>query len=190
MVQTIISDFSRTILFPKDPISFIELNELHKREVARAKDKNVFALNEEDFILTESLYKLEDFFEINSSILQIYSRFKSKGISLILFTNSYIPTHPDIKEQLSVFDKIVNVGELGSITKKDAAAYKLLTQKYNIIPEESIFIDDDENCLKAAASNGIKTIQFPHIKAFTSAQLFEELSKADTNIELEINKLM
>ena len=190
MVRTVISDFSRTILFPRDPIAFIELNELHKREVAKAKNKNVFALNKEDFILTEALYPLEEFFEINNSILQLYKRLKSKGISVILFTNSFIPTHPDIKEYMAVFDRIVNVTELGNVTKKEAAAYKLLCEKYNIVASEAIFIDDDENCIKAAASNGISTIQFPHIKAFTTVQLYEELNNAVSKIEVEVDKLL
>lgn len=191
MLRTVISDFSRTLIFPKNPISFIELNEIHKNEVAKARNKNVYALNREDFILTERLYPAEEFFELNYPLLNLYKKLKEKNITLVIFTNSYIPTHPDLAEDLSFFDQIINVHDIGDhISKKDTQSYRMLCDKYNIIDSESIFIDDDLACIKAAEQQNIHTFQFPKIKGFTQEQLYEELNRAANEVELEINKLL
>lgn len=190
MIKTVISDFSRTILFPKDPVTFLELNEIHKQQVANILNKNVFALDKDDFTLKESLYRLEDIFEVNTWILDLYKKLKQQGAQLILFTNSYIPSHPDLGEYLNIFDKVINVYDLTKLSKKDPQSYKILCDYLSINPSETLFIDDDSACLKSAQQIGITTIQFPKIKAFTTSQRFEELSNAVAGIEVEVRKLV
>lgn len=56
--------------------------------------------------------------------------------------------------------------------KPDSGIYKTLIERYDLIPEECIFLDDLEANCKAANAQGIRTIQFT-----TKESAVEELKK-------------
>jgi 2-haloacid dehalogenase len=58
------------------------------------------------------------------------------------------------------------------LLKPDPAFFKLLTDRYPVIPEESLFIDDNPVNVEAAKSLGYKVIRF-----HSPDQLRQDLSK-------------
>lgn len=59
------------------------------------------------------------------------------------------------------FDGIVVSGE-EKIIKPDPAIFHLICQRYNLTPETSLFIDDNEKNINAAKALGFHTILFKH----------------------------
>ena len=58
------------------------------------------------------------------------------------------------------FDDRIISGDVG-LAKPDKKIYELAIQKFNLVPENSLFIDDKMENIKGAESVGIKTI---HLK--------------------------
>jgi 2-haloacid dehalogenase len=58
------------------------------------------------------------------------------------------------------------------VCKPDPKIYKILLDRYQLCPEESIFIDDRQDNLETAQKLGIETILFK-----TAEQLRENLKK-------------
>ena len=49
------------------------------------------------------------------------------------------------------------------ISKPDSKLFDIILEKYNLIPEESYFIDDKERNIEEAKKHGIKTYQFSEL---------------------------
>lgn len=90
-------------------------------------------------------------------------------------TNWSAETFPKTYNQypfFKVFEGIV-VSGIEKIVKPDAQIYKLLLNRYKLVAEESLFIDDNEANIKAANKLGFKTIHL----------------KEDVNLKNELQKL-
>ena len=74
---------------------------------------------------------------------------------------------------LTHFDGLLISGE-DNLIKPDAAIYQLAIQRFNLIPEETVFIDDRLENIEAAKKLEFKTIHLTDPK----------------KIELEINKFL
>ena len=98
---------------------------------------------------------------IDASV-KVLSELKDKGILLYVLSNWSAETYPIAEERfdfLRWFDGKIISGEAG-IVKPDHEIYKLLIKKYDINPQNTIFIDDKEENVKAAELLGIKGIHF------------------------------
>lgn len=107
--------------------------------------------------------------------LQIFTQLKQSGkYKLYALTNWSTETWPIALSKfdfLNWFDGIVVSGHEG-IRKPAPAFYQLLLDRYNINPEEALFIDDNLRNVIAAQAMGIESIHF------TSAEeLQKELEK-------------
>lgn len=71
------------------------------------------------------------------------------------------------------FDVLILSHELG-IVKPQKEIYEIAVEKLNVKPEECLFTDDQEDCLKPARKMGMATILFK-----SAPQLKEELQKKD-----------
>lgn len=77
-------------------------------------------------------------------------------------TNWSAETFPIAKQRfafLEVFDGIVVSGEEKMI-KPDPAIFQLLTERYGLVPQHSVFIDDNIKNVTAAQGLGFHAIQF------------------------------
>jgi HAD superfamily hydrolase (TIGR01509 family) len=74
---------------------------------------------------------------------------------------------------LKTFNGLLISGE-DKLMKPDAAIYELAINRFNLIPNETVFIDDKIENIKAAQNLKLKTIHLIDPK----------------NIELEINKFL
>lgn len=150
MITTILSDFSRVILNPKDKNYRGTLNGLHKE------------------LLEENIeYSFFDYFEFNRDILNLYMQLKSK-YSVNIFTTGTIQNRIEVKKEIDqIFEKIFAAGELG-LSKKDPDAYLFIANKLKKKPEEIVFIDDQKENIDSAKNAGLETILYLD---------FDELSK-------------
>lgn len=84
------------------------------------------------------------------------------GLRTYGLSNWSAETFPPIRAKnpfFETFDGIVISSEVG-VCKPDPAIYNILLQRYSLLPEECLFIDDRLDNIEAAAKLGIATIQF------------------------------
>ncbi len=142
MISTILSDFSRVILNPKDKNYTGTLNGLHKE--LSEKNEN---------------YSFFDHFEFNDEILNVYRQLKTK-YSVNVFTTGTIQNRPEVRQVIdSIFDNIYTAKDFG-LDKKLPEAYLFIAKKLNKKPSEILFIDDQEKNIEAAKEAGLSTIHY------------------------------
>ena len=109
----------------------------------------------------------------------VLRRLKAKGYGIYGLTNWSAETFPLIRDTYPVFgefDGIVVSGE-EHLLKPNAAIYHCLLERYNLQPEESIFIDDNADNVAAAKAVGMESVRFAD-----AATLVQQL--AEFGIEL------
>ena len=87
---------------------------------------------------------------------------KQEGYAIYGLTNWSIETFPLVKDKYAIFklmDGIVMSGE-EKVIKPDLKIYHILLNRYQLIPEECVFFDDNINNVTAARNIGIHAIQF------------------------------
>ncbi|MBV9159875.1 MAG: HAD hydrolase-like protein [Candidatus Kaiserbacteria bacterium] len=139
----VLSDFSRTLFYPKDPNYTGGLNALHKKLHAEYGGE----------------YEILNYFEFNTELLNFYRSLK--GIYPVsIFTTDIIQNHPHVRPVLEeTFDHIFSANELG-VDKKTANAYILVSEKIGAAPPDIVYIDDQDDNLSAATDAGMKAIHF------------------------------
>ena len=94
--------------------------------------------------------------------VKILSELKEKRVFLYILSNWSAETYPIAEERfdfLSWFDGKIISGEEG-IVKPDVEIYKLLVKRYSLTPQQTVFIDDKFENIKAAELIGIHGIHF------------------------------
>jgi 2-haloacid dehalogenase len=106
--------------------------------------------------------------------VEIFKELKDKNTyKFYALTNWSAETFPIAQQQfefLKWFDGIVVSGTEKN-RKPFASFYQLLLDRYNIVPQEALFIDDNLRNIQAAAQLGIQTVHF-----LSPAQLKESLT--------------
>lgn len=142
MINTILSDLSRVVLNPKDKNYTGSLNDLHKK------------------VYSSPGFNFHDYFELNEEILNFYQSFKSRDISVDLFTTGSIQNSPEIKNRLEdVFDRIFSAEELG-LEKTQPEAYEFIAANLNVKPSEILYIDDQLINIEAARRADLNVIEY------------------------------
>lgn len=142
MTTTILSDFSRVILNPKDKNYTGTLNGLNKELLE--KNKNYFFF---------------DYFEFNDEILNLYRQLKTK-YSINVFTTGTIQNTPEVMQIINlIFDNIYTAKDFG-LDKKQPEAYLFIAKKLKKRPSEILFIDDQQANIDAAKQVGLSTILY------------------------------
>ncbi len=152
MIRAIISDFSRTLLFPKDKTYEGSLNQLYKD----VKQKEGF--------------KFFEYFEWNQSLEEFYEKLLlEKKIDIYIFTTEKIQEDPEVYPFTQrIFSDVFTVEDTNNLTKDNAEAYRLLALRLELKPEEVLFIDDSEINITAARSAGLNVIQYRNISRLTN----------------------
>ena len=124
------------------------------RAVARSKlDSRAVAMLYE--AVSESLIP-------NRASLDLLSELKENGTPLYCISNLHRATYDALREReefWDVFEGIVVSCEVGLI-KPDPAIFTLLTDRYSLLTNECIFIDDRERNVNAASELGMRTVEF------------------------------
>lgn len=153
MLNTILSDFSRVLLSPKDSSYTGKLNRLHKE----LSEKNEH-------------YPFFEHFVLNEDLLNYYKTLKPK-FSLHIFTTGTVQNHPEVRKIIDpIFDTIFSAEDY-SLHKNAPHAYIFIAKKLNKKPEEMLFIDDKKQNIEAAQKVGVTGVQYKdNERLFTSLQ--------------------
>jgi HAD superfamily hydrolase (TIGR01549 family) len=142
MIKALVSDFSRVLLLPKDTSYLGGLNALHK----------ILSGNDD--------YNLESHFELNQELLDFYKTLGDKKINLYIFTTGSIQEHSLLESKIkNVFKQVFRSVNLG-FEKTDILAYKTISRKIGVNPEEILYIDDNHRNVNTAKEAGMKTIKY------------------------------
>lgn len=115
----------------------------------------------------ESLF-LREFakrYKINQDVIDIVKSLKRQGYKTAILSNTCKP-HADYNTKAGIYDEFplsVLSHKVGMI-KPDSRIYKLTLEKLNAKPKEAVFIDDEEENVKAAEKLGLKGIVFKSAK--------------------------
>lgn len=84
-----------------------------------------------------------------------------EGYRLFCLSNMSVEFYDYLKERevFQYFDGQI-ISALEHVIKPEKEIYEVLIQRYDLVPEESVFIDDLEKNLDAARQLGFKTIHF------------------------------
>lgn len=146
MITTILSDFSRVILNPKDKHYSGTLNGLNKE--LQSKDTN---------------YPFFEHFEFNDEILNLYRQLKAK-YSINIFTTGTIQNRPEVRQIIDpIFEKIYTAKDFG-LDKKQPEAYVFIAEKLNKNLNEILFIDDQVDNIMAAQKARLHTILYTNFQ--------------------------
>lgn len=120
-----------------------------------------------DFGVKKDIFRKEflDYMGFNPATLELAKKLK-KNYKLGLLSNQIEDwLEEKIKEQglNEVFDIIITSYNTG-YAKPDPNIYRVALERFDIKPEECIFIDDRELYLKPARKMGINTIQFKNVE--------------------------
>jgi FMN phosphatase YigB (HAD superfamily) len=143
MYSTILSDFSRVIIKPKDKDYAGALNAIHRALTRKFGEK----------------YNMFEYFEINEKLIDFYASLK-EDYSVNRFTTDMIQNHPLIRPRLeSVFSNIFAANDYG-LSKKDPSAYSFIADKLAVKLEQVIYIDDQEANAEAARRAGMTVLHY------------------------------
>ena len=141
MVNTLLFDFSRVILFPKDKAYIGDLNPLHAE------------------LRKNTGYRFLDYFELNTDLMRFLREIKSK-YELYIFTSGSIQDAPEIQPELrGIFAKVYSAERIG-YSKRDPASYKFIAGDLHKKPDEILFVDDAATNIQAAKTAGLETLLF------------------------------
>jgi putative hydrolase of the HAD superfamily len=133
---------------------------------------------ERNFIKIFFKHWMEMLTPIQENVEVLYD-LKSNGYKLYILSNFIVEAYDFVKNKypfLSLFDGEIISGKV-KVIKPDLEIYQKLINKYNLIPEECIFIDDVRAFLSRAKKLNIKTILFTQ-----TTDLRTELRNLDINI--------
>ena len=142
MIKTVVSDFSKVLLFAKDPNYQGGLNALNKRLLAE-----------------DPSYPFFDHFVLNQQLLDYYLKL-SEIVPVIVFTTETIQDHPAIEPLLAkAVHGVLSAKKLG-LVKTNPAAYSTVSNLVHARPAELLYIDDKEANIQAAEQAGLNTILY------------------------------
>lgn len=147
--------------------------------IKKAEQEFIKKLPEDrDFIVMFFKHWMEMLTPIQGNV-KIVHDLKANGYKLYILSNYIVEAFDYVKNQynfLSLFDgKIISGKE--KVIKPELKIYQKLINKYNLIPEECIYIDDVRIFLSRARRLKIKTIKFSQ-----DTDLRTELRNLDVNI--------
>ncbi|GHU95669.1 hydrolase [Bacteroidia bacterium] len=105
---------------------------------------------------------LESLGEVNKGTLALLADVQAAGYATYGLTNWSAETFAIVRKEhpfFETFNGIVISGE-ENVCKPDPRIYKILLQRYGLLPQECVFIDDRQDNVEAAQGLGIATILF------------------------------
>ena len=96
-------------------------------------------------------------------MLEIIQNLKSKGVGVYGLTNWPAATFTEARRRFKTLAAIDNyvVSSAVKLAKPEPAIYELLLSKYNLKPNECVFIDDRADNVNAAKALGMSGIVYP-----------------------------
>lgn len=141
MIKAVISDFSRVLLSPIDAGYAGGLNALQRELTAKGS------------------YNFWEHFRLNQDLLAFYRDLRAQ-IGVYMFTSEYIQEHPELQPHLDgVFQRVFSGARLG-LKKTDIASYTEIARSIGLLPQQILYVDDNEANCDAARSAGMVVVRF------------------------------
>lgn len=188
MTKNIIFDLGN-VLIKYDPFSFIKqnikvenqenfYNIVFKGEEWEALDRGTITSNEAIIRLSKKIPQeekninklfsnsIQDVLFLDKTNLEYVKSLKSKDYKLYILSNFHKDGFNYVENMYKlsrIFDEKV-ISYDCHLLKPEAAIYSLILSKYNLKPEETIFIDDSQNNIIASQKMGIQGIHLKNMK--------------------------
>jgi HAD superfamily hydrolase (TIGR01549 family) len=142
MVQFLLIDLFRVLLFPKDRTYFGDLDPLYD---SKSKLDG---------------FTFSDHFEFNTQLLE-YLRSLTPQVGLYLYTAATrFLSDPEAKAILDpLFQSIYSTSDLG-MRKTDTESFQLICSNLKAIPRDVLYIGDNAGCVEAALRAGIQALHY------------------------------
>ncbi len=138
MIKSVVTDFSKVLLFAKDPNYSGGLNALNNKLLS--EDPN---------------YSFGDYFTLNDELLEYYSRLNSK-VPVYVFTSETIQDHPAIKTKIkNAFSGVMSAKKL-HLSKSDSDAYQSIADQVHCLPGEVLSSMTRQQILKRQRVRGCR----------------------------------
>ena len=161
VIKSILPEYDSEILYNKMRDSWVKLNlgQLTMSEVIVNYhiDLDISKVRIEELMLRLKISQIP----VDGSI-QLLQKLKDNGYVLYVITDNIkeiLDYHKKNSRSWSFFIDIISSHNIGTL-KPDYKIYQYLLNKYNLIPEESIFIDDVKKNVQAAIDLKINGIHF------------------------------
>jgi len=94
--------------------------------------------------------------------LEFFYEVKNMGFKVYILTNFFKDGFAHVRKRDAFFDDAdgIVVSAHEGLVKPEPAIYQVLLERYNLVPEESLFIDDVKKNIEAAEALGIHGIHF------------------------------
>jgi putative hydrolase of the HAD superfamily len=114
---------------------------------------------------------------LDSETAVIIGRLKTDGYRVVCGTNTLEPHYRKHKERgdYSIFDAVYTSHLMGVI-KPDPAFWRFILEKENVKPEETFFVDDSAENIRAAEKTGLRVHHFTGAEKL-SAHLEKEIGR-------------
>ena len=188
MIKTIISDIGN-VLFEFDTAGFIDKNiEAEDKEKFfdlifgsdnwQLMDKGDLSFENarEYFLSVYPKYKniLNKLFDssltlclnMNNNNINILKEYKEKGYNIYYLSNMSVETFQCINKKTDFFEKTCIGGIVSAyekMIKPNEEIYKLLLNRFNLLAEECLFIDDNLNNVNSALKLGFNSFQLKNM---------------------------
>ena len=140
VIKAIITDVSRVLLFSKNKRYVGSLNKLYKSKS------------------TNPEFRFLNYFELNRELLGLYRLWHDNNCKIYILTSDVIQDDPELKRHWNeIIDKIFSASKMETHKSKPEAYQKVLDE-IGLSPGEVIYIDDNEENLKAAKEAGLHII--------------------------------
>lgn len=127
-------------------------------------DDYFYQCNFKSIISNEIKEKLINYYKyrpFNEDVLNVLHDLKRKGYNIYLLSNNNKETANYLRK-LDFYQDIS--GDVYScdynVIKPNIEIYNILLNKFNLIPQECLFIDDDQDNIETATKLGIKSIKY------------------------------
>ncbi|MGD9560455.1 MAG: HAD family hydrolase [Oscillospiraceae bacterium] len=119
------------------------------------------------FEMRTTLEEWTDMLTTRNATVTLMRLLKKKGFHLYYLSNLSQYTYEYLRPRdfWALFEGGVLSSEVG-LLKPDIQIYKALLDKYHLVPQETIFADDDKDNAATAFNAGITGIQFKNVKSF------------------------
>lgn len=142
MITTILSDFSRVILFPKNREFPGKLNDLY-----------------EELTSTLGSYDFFSYFDLNTELLETFRNLKDR-YSINILTTGAIQDAPEVRAVIDpIFNQILSAKNF-SLKKNEQQLYVEVAEILGKPTSEIIFIDDTAANLQAAKNAGMTVFHY------------------------------
>ncbi|MDN5324432.1 MAG: putative hydrolase of the superfamily [Thermosipho sp. (in: thermotogales)] len=152
-----VADFLRSYVFETDDWDLMDKGELTEDKLWEMKLKNYPEYREYILHMKEKVVELLSPIEEN---IKIVYKLKDMGYKLYILSNFSAKTFEKVYKKyefFKYFDGMVISSHVKEV-KPNVKIYKILVQKYNINPANSLYIDDKVENIETGKKLGFKTI--------------------------------